>query len=305
MSAASRLVTSVCPVLETPFTDEGEVDFESFDRLIDHLLSAGIRSAMFPGFASEFYKLSDEERRLLTDRLLERTRDVDGFLLVVSVPDHATVIAVRQAKHAVERGAGMINVLPPHAFGPSSQAVQEHLRAVIDAVMPIPVIVQYAPAQTGTALDAGAIASLARTSPNLVQVKVESTPPGRLIGALAALTPPFSSVVGYAGVQLIDALRRGVAGVQPGCSFVEIYQRIWKLWADGRMEESAALHTRLLPYISYWMQDVELIVAAEKRISMLRGIIASDHCRVPSRVLDTEECASIDRFLAEFRELLD
>lgn len=304
MSAAPRLVTGVCPVLATPFTDEGEVDFESFDRLIDHMLSAGIRSAMFPGFASEFYKLGDEEREGLTTRLLERTGDVDGFLTVVSVPDHATAVAVRQARHAVERGAGMINVLPPHLFGPSSQAVHDHLRAVIDAAAPTPVIVQYAPAQTGTSLDAESIAELARISPNLVQVKVESTPPGRFISALAAQNPPFSSVVGYAGVQLIDALRRGATGVQPGCSFVEIYQRIWALWAGGRTDESVVLHTRLLPYISYWMQDVELVVAAEKRISMLRGIIASDHCRAPSRVLDAEECAAIDRFLAEFQELL-
>jgi 4-hydroxy-tetrahydrodipicolinate synthase len=49
---------------------------------------------------------------------------------------------------------------------------------------------------------------------------------------------------------------------------------------------------------------VELIVSAEKRISMQRGLISSDFCRAPSRRLDREELAMIDRFLAEFADLI-
>jgi 4-hydroxy-tetrahydrodipicolinate synthase len=198
----------------------------------------------------------------------------------------------------------MINLLPPHLLGPSDRDVQAHIAAVLDAVAPLPVIVQFAPAQTGTALNASTLSRIAEASPNLVQVKVESTPPGQLISALAAQDPPLRSVVGYAGVQMIDALRRGADGVQPGCSFSEIYLEIWRLWTSGNEADAVALHSRLLPYIAYWMQSVELIIQAEKRISMLRGLISTDVCRTPSRVLDDEESAMIDRFLAEFSDLL-
>jgi hypothetical protein len=67
-------ITGVCPVLETPFTDDGAVDEAGFLAIIDHLLSCGVRSLMFPGFASEFHKLSDAERTRLTELLLRRTR---------------------------------------------------------------------------------------------------------------------------------------------------------------------------------------------------------------------------------------
>lgn len=297
-------VYGVCPVLETPFTDDEDVDYGSFGRLIDHQISAGVRSVMYPGFASEYHKLSDFERTSLTEFLLNRVKEQVGFRTVISVPDHATHLAVRRALEAVEAGASVINVLPPHQLSPSGESVRHHVRAVASAIAPVPVILQYAPAQTGTALDAAAIALIARDTPNIVQVKVESAPAGPLITALASQNPALSSVVGYAGVQLIDAMRRGAVGVQPGSSFVEIYLDIWSAWQDGRQGEAIGIHRRLLPYISYWMQNVELIIAAEKRISRRRGLIDGERCRAPERALDAEEIAMIERFLIEFDQQL-
>ncbi|MGH3321764.1 MAG: hypothetical protein ACRDN9_16645, partial [Streptosporangiaceae bacterium] len=72
------------------------------------------------------------------------------------------------------------------------------------------------PALTGTGLDAATIKRLAVDHPNVRCVKVESEPPGRLIGELAAEPVSLPSFVGYVGVQLPDALARGAVGVQPG-----------------------------------------------------------------------------------------
>lgn len=300
-----QAISGVCPVLETPFHEDGSVDEEGFVRVIDHMLAAGVRNVMFPGFASEFHKLSDAERSRLMTILLDQTAGVDGFVAVISIPDHATTLAVARAKEAVASGARAINILPPYFLGPSRQAVRDHVLAVLEAVAPVPAVLQYAPSQTGTALDADTIAEIARIAPNLVQVKVESTPPGALITALSATVPPLESLVGYAGVQLPDALRRGAVGVEPGCSFVELYLEVWRLWQDGQQEDAEHLHRRMLPYLSYWMQGSELIIAAEKEISKRRGIIDSSFCRAPAHRLDGQELAMIDRFLSEFADLLN
>jgi 4-hydroxy-tetrahydrodipicolinate synthase len=297
------VASGVCPVLETPFTEDGAVDEESFVRVVDQTLRAGVGSVMFPGFASEFHKLTDAERSRLVDLLLERTTALPGVRAIVSVPDHATRVAVQRAREAVERGADAVNLLPPHFLGPSGPAVRTHVVRVLEAVAPVPVVLQYAPAQTGTALDAASIARIADDAPNLVQVKVESTPPGALISALGEQAPQLTCVVGYAGVQLPDALRRGAVGVQPGCSFVELYQRFWELWDDDR-DAAEDLHRRMLPYLSYWMQSVELIISAEKLVSARRGLVRSAHCRAPQRSLDVEEVRMVDRFLSEFADLL-
>jgi 2-keto-3-deoxy-L-arabinonate dehydratase len=300
MVEARLPVVGICPVLETPFTVDGEVDYVSFRNLIRHIADAGVTSVMFPGFASEFYKLSDLERQSLTAELLDFAAARTNFDAVISIPDHATRNAVKVAVAAAEAGAAAINVLPPSQLAPSAKSVQDHVIAIAHAVSPTPVILQYAPAQTGTSLDASRIATLSRMAPNIREVKVESTPPGKLISALLAGAPALRSAVGYGGVQLIDALRRGAVGAQPGCSFVEIYLAIWSSWTHGEFEKAVELHTKLLPYISYWMQSVELIISAEKRISYRRGLIASEHCRAPYQELDEEENAMIERFLREF-----
>jgi 4-hydroxy-tetrahydrodipicolinate synthase len=296
----SQLLTGVSPVLEVPFDEHEDVDYDGFEALVHHVLRTGVRSVMFPGYASEFHKLSDEERTRLRDLLLAVTTGRVDVAAIVSVSDHSTALAVRKATAAVERGADAINLLPPYLLGPSPAAVREHIVAVADAVRPAPVVLQVAPAQTGTSLDADTIRSIAQGSPNLRHVKVESAPSGPLIADLAAGDPALFSFIGSAGLQLVDGLRRGAVGVQPGCSFVELYCRVWECWTSGAHADAVALHSRMLPYLSYWMQSVELIVAAEKLISLRRGMLSAAVCRRPAHRLDIAEIAMVDRFMQEF-----
>lgn len=301
---AVQLLRGVCPVLEVPFAEDDALDVAGFGAVVDHVLGTGVSAVMFPGFASEFHKLSDAERWVLTGELLDRTRARDDVAAIVSIPEHATQLAARAARDAVDAGADALNVLPPHTLGPSRSDVLAHLDTVLSAAGDTPVVIQYAPAQTGTSLDAADLFALARDHPNLARVKVESTPPGILISALASGEPPLASLVGYAGLLLPDALRRGAVGVQPGCSFTELYLHMWRDWERGDVAAAAALHRRMLPWLAYWMQHVELIVAAEKLISLRRGMIGSARCRAPRRMLDDEEVRAVDAFLGEFADLL-
>ncbi|WP_406637701.1 dihydrodipicolinate synthase family protein [Amycolatopsis sp. WGS_07] len=297
-------IRGVSPVLEVPFTVDGEIDVSGFRRVVRHVLGTGVGSVMFPGFASEFYKLTDGERECLTEVLLAETVPRADVQAIVAVQDHATKLAVKRATEVVAAGADLINLLPPHYLQPSRQALVEHIREVLDAVAPTPVVLQYAPSETGTSLDADVLRAIAAKHANLRLVKVESSPPGPLIAELAAGDPPIPAVEGYAGVQLPDAIRRGAVGTQPGCSFTEIYVEIWRRFEEGDDAGGDELHRRLLPYISYWMLDTERIIATEKLISVRRGLFSSPYCRAPAYQLDAEDIRMIDRFLDEFRDLL-
>lgn len=290
----------VIPVLETPFTASGDLDRDGFVRVLEHVATAGVNGVMFPGYASEVLKLSDRERHDLVVDLLTFTGTRPELTAVVSVPDHATKLAVERASWAAEEGADAINVLPPHLLGPPSSQVIDHLRQVLAAVFPVPVVVQYAPLQTGTTLTADNLAALAAEQPNLAAIKVESNPPGPMVSALARLRPSVPALVGYAGLHLPDAVRRGAVGVQPGSSFVQLYVELWRRWESGDDAGFDQLHRSVLPYLSAWMHNVEAIVQVEKTISRERGLIATDVCRAPGHPLDEHERAMLDRFLAEF-----
>jgi 4-hydroxy-tetrahydrodipicolinate synthase len=231
------------------------------------------------------------------------TSHAPGVAGIISITDHSWELAAERARAAEAQGADALMLLPPFFLGPGEAAILEHLRRVVGAVA-IPVIVQYAPAQTGVRIAPEIFLRLREELPNADFVKVETQPPGRYVGELVARSQGrLKALVGYAGVQMPDVLARGASGIQPGCSFTEIYVELWRRW---REEPGAfhSLHAELLPYTSYWMQGVELIVKAEKTILWRRGIIASAYCRAPAYSLDAGEEAQITEFLARFARFL-
>ena len=77
----SRLITAdekgVCVIAATPFQDDGKVDFNSIDRLVDFYLACGVTGMTILGMMGEASKLSEEESRILRvhhDKLDESLR---------------------------------------------------------------------------------------------------------------------------------------------------------------------------------------------------------------------------------------
>jgi len=229
-----------------------------------------------------------------------RTESVAG---IISITDHSWEVARRRARDAESQGADALMLLPPYFLSPGEEAILEHLRRVISSVK-IPVIIQYAPVQTGVHIAPDVFLKLRDALPNADFIKVETQPPGRYVSQLIERSQGrLRSLVGYAGVQMPDVLGRGAVGIQPGCSFTEVYVELWRRWLNDK-PAFLLLHNRLLPYITYWMQGIELIIRVEKLILKKRGIIASDYCRSPAYALDPREQMQVDQFIAEFSEWL-
>jgi dihydrodipicolinate synthase/N-acetylneuraminate lyase len=300
----SKQISGILPILAATFTDSGDLDDGSFQALVRHLMTTGASALTLFGLATEFYKLPDADRAQMQEILLEETCRSESVAGVVSITDHSWEVAIRRARDAEAQGADALMLLPPYFLGPGEEAILEHLKRVIGSVK-IPVIVQYAPVQTGVRISPDVFLKLREALPNADFIKVETQPPGRYISQLIERSQgKLKSLVGYAGVQMPDVLARGAVGIQPGCSFTEIYVELWRRWQTDKVEFQN-LHNKLLPYINYWMQGVELIIKVEKVILKRRGIIASDYCRSPAYTLDGEEHKHIDRFLDNFAEWLN
>src|SRR3954468_8181610 len=56
----------------TPFTDAGDVDFDSTDSLVDFYLEAGVHGITILGVMGEAPKLSTEESVAFTERVIKR-----------------------------------------------------------------------------------------------------------------------------------------------------------------------------------------------------------------------------------------
>ncbi|MEO7489163.1 MAG: dihydrodipicolinate synthase family protein, partial [Ferruginibacter sp.] len=62
MKEAPKGLTGVVPIIPTPFTEDEEIDGLGICNLVDFAVESGIEAVCLPAYASEFYKLSDEEK---------------------------------------------------------------------------------------------------------------------------------------------------------------------------------------------------------------------------------------------------
>jgi len=298
-----KLIAGIIPIVAAVFTETGLLDEDGFQALVQHLLTTDASALTLFGLATEFYKLTDNDRTRMQALLLAETSRSDSVAGIISITDHSWEVASQRAREAEAQGADALMLLPPYFLGPNEDAILEHLKRVIDSVK-IPVIVQYAPVQTGVRISPDSFLKLRDALPNADFIKVETQPPGRYITQLIERSEgKLKALVGYAGVQMPDVLERGAVGIQPGCSCTEVYVELWRLWQSDKTAFQT-LHNKFLPHINYWMQGIELIVKIEKVILKKRGIISSDYCRSPFYALDEREVERIDSFLAEFAEWL-
>jgi dihydrodipicolinate synthase/N-acetylneuraminate lyase len=283
------------PILATPFGSDGEIDKDGVVRLVRHLERVGLPGFTMFGLASEFYKLSDADREALIKHAFG-ARAPDQTV-IVSVTAHSWEVAVKQARLAEAAGADALMLLPPFFLGPSEADLRRHVLEVAGAVS-LPIMVQYAPAQTGVAVAADFFLRLNEEAPNVRYVKVESVPPGPMISAITdGSGGAVKCLIGYGGLQLLDALSRGAVGVQPASSVADYYPHILRAFGEGDLEGAYTLHADLLPLINLLMQGIEPLNKLEKIILEKRGIIASDYCRATSYEPDVHMLTELDRFM--------
>ncbi len=287
-------IHGICPIVAAPFDARGDVDYESLVRLLRALARGGCHGLTLFGIAGEYYKLSDDEMREMTAVTVRECRAAN-VPSIVSITRHATELAVKQARAAEAAGADCLMLLPPFFLKPGGAALFRHIKEVCQSVS-LPVMLQYAPEQTGVAIDPLLLARLAEELPNLKYYKIECRPPGAYISRLLELTQGRVKVfVGNAGFQMIEGLDRGAVGVMPGCSLFDVYLKIYTAWRNGDRTEALRIHGELLAMLNHIRQDVEEIIFYEKRILARRGMIATDVCRWPAFAPD----AHFDRLFEE------
>jgi len=291
-------IKGICPIIATPFTDCGEVDYESLEKLVKHLINGGCHAVTLFGIAGEYYKLSDDERKKMVEVTVKAAKEVGGKT-IISVTDHATEVAVKTAKFFEQSGADCLMLLPPFFLKPGAGYLYEHMKAIGKAVN-IPIMAQYAPEQTGVAIAPEIFVNLQKECPNIIYYKIECKPAGPYVSNLMTLTDGKMKIfVGNAGFQIIECMDRGAIGAMPGCSMYDVYLDIYNKYVNGNRKEAIEIHNKLLPMLNHIRQNVEQIISFEKRILKKRGIINSDYCRKPSYNTDKYFDKLFDEFFEE------
>ncbi|MDN3295115.1 dihydrodipicolinate synthase family protein [Streptomyces ficellus] len=209
--ASSRAaLADVVAIPVTPFDAGGGVERDTYRALLRRLLDGGVRALTPNGNTGEFYTLTPEERRLVTELTIEEAGERAAVLVGVG---HDVPTATAAARHAREAGAGMVMVHQPvHPYVSRDGWIDYH-REIADAVPELGVV----PYIRNPLLDGATIARLGELCPNVIGVKY-AVPDAARFGAVArdAGIDRFVWVAGLAELYAPSYWAMGATGFTSG-----------------------------------------------------------------------------------------
>lgn len=282
--------TGVHTIMPTPFTDTGDLDLPSLERLTEFLIGKGVDGVVVLGVLGEAPKLSQREQ----DDVITTTVKAAAGRVPVFAGSGAggTDLAVERSRNALDLGAAGLLVAPPPVQ--NDAVISEYYRR-IDAAVDRPIILHDYPAATGITLNAALVKRLYDELENVTVIKLEETPSIPKVTALRKLGCDISIVGGLGGMFFLEELERGADGIMTGFSYPEVLVSIYDAFTAGDRAAARKLFYDACPLLRYEFQP-GIGLALRKEVYRSRGAIASAFVRHPGAQIDDhlrQELASV------------
>ena len=154
----------------TPMNEDGSVDYDGLDSLLDFQIANGIQGIIAVGTTGESPTLLWEEHNEVIERTCGKTRD--RCIAVAGTGSNSTRETLEATAHAAHAGAEAVLLVDPYYNGPSSVEIRrEYVEPVASGFPQLQVIPYIIPGRTGTMMHAEDLAILARQYENVSAVK--------------------------------------------------------------------------------------------------------------------------------------
>ena len=147
------------PIL-TPIAEDERVDHASLRRLVDFLVDGGVQGIWAMGTTGEFAAFPEAERAAGIETIVDQVRG--RVPVVANVGDSSTGLALRHARHAVNAGADVLALTPPHYYPHSMDEMLVHFRTMKQAYPDLPLLVYNIPPTVKVKMEVKTTLELAR-----------------------------------------------------------------------------------------------------------------------------------------------
>ena len=253
---SNTIFKGIATALITPFTASGEVDYETYGRLIDWQIESGIDALVSCGTTGEGPTLSDAEHKEVVRFCVERA---NGRVPVIAgTGSNDTAYAIELTKFACDAGADAMLVVTPYYNKATQKGLIASFSAIADASTR-PLILYNVPSRTGCNIQPATYAALA-DHPNIQAIKEAN-------GNISSIVETMSLVQGkldlYSGNddQIVPILSMGGAGCISVLSNIlpretcEITRRFFA----GDVTGAAQLQMKYLPLVNALFSEVNPI----------------------------------------------
>ncbi len=221
------------PILSTPFTNSGDVDFEVLARearFADWCESPGM---IWPQSNDSVDLLTQNEKLEGMEVLAKTSRNLKTTALCLGVQGEDTDDMLVYAKHARKLSPTAIISRPPDT-GKTQEDLRQYWRALASVITEQPVMIQTTARRGGVSPSTELLIELAEEFPNFGYVKEESNPVIPRVRKLLE-SPSIRSVFSARGAYgWLYESRLGTEGlVTERLAYADILAKIWKLMRSG------------------------------------------------------------------------
>ncbi len=289
--------SGVYTISATPFAEDGALDLESTDRLMDFYLGHGVHGVTLLGIMGEAPKLTEPESLAFVGRALKRLAGRIPAVIGVSQAGLASLAAF--SRKVMELGAAGVMVAPTPGLK-GDRGVADYYAQVFQMLgAGMPVVLQDYPQSNGVHLDVEVFHRLVDAFPQLVMLKHEDAPGLSKLSRIrtesaAAGRRRVSILIGNGGLYYLRELPRGADGAMTGYAYPEMLVEVHRRFVAGDLDGAEDLYDAHLPLLKHEQQSgFGLLV--RKEILRRRGAIASAKVRTPGGQLASTDLAELDR----------
>ena len=288
----TTVFTGAATAIITPFKN-GNIDYESFKKLIEWQIAEGIDAIVVCGTTGEGSTLTDEEHREAIKFCVDC---VGGRVPVIAgTGSNDTAYAIDLTKFACEAGADAMLVVTPYYNKATQRGLYECFTAIADASTK-PVILYNVPSRTGCNLLPATAAKLA-DHPNIVAIK-EACGNISQIAELAAAVGDKMDIYSGNDDQIVPIMSLGGKGVISVLSNLmpKATSEMCKKFASGDVKGAAKMQLDLLALTNALFCEVNPIPV---KAAMAAMGFCENSLRLP---LTPMESANEEKLIALMRE---
>lgn len=203
------IFTGAGVALVTPFKEDGAIDFDKLNELIDFQIANGTDSIIICGTTGESATMSHEEH---IETIRACVQHVNKRIPVVAgTGSNCTDTAIYLSKEAYKAGADALLVVTPYYNKATQKGLKEHFTMVAKAV-DLPMILYNVPSRTGCNILPQTAVDMAKSVDNIVAIKEASGNISQVV-TLAALAEGCIDIYSGNDDQVLPLLSLGGKGV--------------------------------------------------------------------------------------------
>lgn len=239
-----KLLTGTGVAIVTPFTQEGNVDYSSLEKIIHHIMDGGCDYIVSLGTTGESVTLTKEEKKEVLSFTRKTVSQKVG--LVAGIGGNNTADILKQMVEFDAEGFDAILSVNPYYNKPTQEGIYQHYMQLVEA-SPLPIIIYNVPGRTSSNISAETTLRLANASEKFAGVKEASGNLIQMMHIVKDKPKDFLVVSGDDPLTLpgISFGMQGVISVVANAYPKEISTMV-NTALKGNFDKAAAIHLRFL-----------------------------------------------------------